>query len=369
MDCARHRRICRIPDALSLRRTHSSRRSSSLAIGTADVMSCSIDPRGIYFAHLRGILVFKVPTRSLCLGCYSLYFLIDGLPDRIKVPALRAGRDPRIHRLQAHQPRAAINERAVLHQRGTRRSRSCWSAASPSPGLSSSSMILITVAALFRLPCARWVRMPQRGAPKYHGRLAGEVAMVVHPGLNPAWLHLAFVSSDFGHARNPIPSPLPRRLAGRLLRRSAGLFGRSTVAYERRLYSQPYAGWAMEWSPRTTTFRVHPHPRVIFACRVTACAEGTAARHHTSALALRLSCSSSWRSKLSCPASPGSSSSLKGCCDGAGLQIRGERRSDEGEYEENALSALCVAFFRSLTVSSALLLYSPRRAQSHRPCC
>ncbi len=186
-------------------------------------------------AHLRGIPRFAAnafsPARTSAFSSTYSTASVLGWP-----------RSSQIHRLQAHQPRAA--QATVLHQRGREvaivgRDRLLLGFIVVT--------ILITVAASL-LASVRAVLLPQREALKYHSRLV-EVAMVVHPwawgiglvctGLvSSCFLELFFLPAQ--------PHP-PRWLAGQLF--TSGLTPACSVSacgsQARWLYAQEfYAGWA-----------------------------------------------------------------------------------------------------------------------------
>jgi tellurite resistance protein TerC len=70
------------------------------AIGGSDILFALDSVPAIYGLTENVYIVFTATAFSL-LGLRQLYFLIDGLLDRLIYPELRACRDPRVHRNQA----------------------------------------------------------------------------------------------------------------------------------------------------------------------------------------------------------------------------------------------------------------------------
>ena len=86
-----------------------------VAIGGTDILF-ALDSIPAIFGLTQNVYIVFTATAFSLLGLRQLYFLIDGLLDRLIYLVLRAGGDPRLHRRQADPARPAREQRAV-HQR------------------------------------------------------------------------------------------------------------------------------------------------------------------------------------------------------------------------------------------------------------
>ena len=79
-----------------------------VAIGGTDILF-ALDSIPAIFGLTQNVYIVFTATAFSLLGLRQLYFLIDGLLDRLDLPVLRPGGDPRLHRREADPARLHEN--------------------------------------------------------------------------------------------------------------------------------------------------------------------------------------------------------------------------------------------------------------------